>query len=118
MKKRNMYKRLIAKTKSIAKARRIPKSFSKKKNNVFSDTKHIITYLLKMKEDKDYRAMPDFLELLRDEIGLKRMPHFTTINQFALRIKPKWFDALMAELLNSVYSEEAVVVPSMEQVYH
>ena len=109
MKKRNLYKRLIAKTKSICKARRIPKSFSKKNNNVFSNTKHITIYVLKIKEKKDYRDMPDFLELLRNEIGLKRIPHFTTINKFALRIKPRWFDALMEELLNSVYQEEAVI---------
>src|SRR3989344_8582987 len=109
MKKRNLYKRIIAKTKSICKAKRIPKSFSKKKNNVFSNTKHMIIYVLKIKEKKDYRDMPDFLELLRDEIGLKRIPHFTTINKFALRIKPLWFDALMEELLNSVYTEEAVI---------
>jgi hypothetical protein len=109
MKKRNMYKRLIAKTKSICKARRIPKSFSKKNNNVFSNTKHMTIYVLKTKEKKDYRDMPDFLELLKGEIGLKRIPHFTTINKFALRVKPKWFDALMEELLNSVYQEEAVI---------
>ena len=104
-----MYKRLIAKTKSICRARRMPKSFSKKNNNVFSNTKHITIYVLKVKEKKDYRDMPDFLELLRNEIGLKRIPHFTTINKFALRIKPKWFDTLMEELLNSVYQEEAVI---------
>jgi len=76
---------------------------------VFSNTKHITMYVLKIKEKKDYRDMPDFLELLKDEIGLKRIPHFTTINKFALRVKPIWFDALMEELLNSVYTEEAVI---------
>ena len=109
MKKRNLYKRLIARIKSIAKARRVPRSFSKKKNNVFSNTKHITIYVLKEKEGKSYRELIDFIELLRDEIGLERMPHFTTINKFALRVKPIWFDMLMEELLNSVYSEEAVI---------
>lgn len=83
MKRKNLYKRLIAKTRSICKARKIPKSFSKKKNNVFSNTKHITIYLLKIKEKKYYQDMPDFLELLKDEIGLRRIPHFTTINKFA-----------------------------------
>lgn len=109
MKKRNLYKRLIAKTKSICRARRIPRSFSKKKNNVFGNTQHITIYVLKIREKKDYRDMPDFLELLKKEIGLRRIPHFTTINKFALRVKPLWFDALMEELLNSVYQEEAVI---------
>lgn len=34
--------------------------------------------------------MPDFLDLLKDEIGLRRIPHFTTINKFVLRVKPVW----------------------------
>ena len=109
MKKRNVYKRFIAKIKSGCKARRIPKSFSKKKNNVFSNTKHMTMYGLMKKEKKDYRDMPDFLELLRDEIGLPRIPHFTTINKFALRVKPAWFDALIEEIISSVETEEMVM---------
>ncbi|MEK6848349.1 MAG: hypothetical protein AABX65_01825, partial [Nanoarchaeota archaeon] len=77
MKKSNGYKKFIAKVKSACKARRIPKSFSKKNNNVFSNSKHMAMYGLMKKEKKYYRDMPDFLELLRDEIGLKRIPHFT-----------------------------------------
>jgi hypothetical protein len=66
----------------------MPKSFSKKKNNVFSNTKHIVMYVLKIKEKKDYLDMPDFLELLKKEIGLQRIPHFTMINKFALELNP------------------------------
>ena len=65
--------------------------------------------MLKEKEGKSYRELIGFIELLRDEINLERMPHFTKINKFALRVKPIWFDMLMEELLNSVYSEEAVI---------
>ena len=109
MRKKNLYKRLIAKIKSIARSRKIPKSFSKKKNNVFSNTKHIVMYVLMEKEEKHYREMPDFLELLKDEIGLQRMPHFTTINKFALRVKPFWFNQLIEEIVKSVATEEVVL---------
>ena len=109
MKKSNGYKKFIAKVKSACKARRIPKSFSKKNNNVFSNSKHMAMYGLMKKEKKYYRDMPDFLELLRDEIGLKRIPHFTTLNKFALRVKPKWFDALIGEIISSVETEEKVM---------
>ena len=109
MKKRNVYKRFIAKIKSVCKARRIPKSFSKKKNNVFSNSKHMTMYGLMKKEKKDYRDMPDFLELLKNEIGLPRIPHFTTLNKFALRVKPKWFDVLIDEIISSVSTEEMVM---------
>jgi len=109
MKRCNKYKKLIIKIKGIVKSRKIPSSFSKKKNNVFGNVKHIIFWILMQKEKKHYREMPDFLDLLRDEIGLSRIPHFTTINKFALRVKPFWFEELIAEIVKSVATEEALI---------
>ena len=109
MRKSNKYKKLIIRTKGIIRGARIPKSFSKKNNNVFSNEKHIIMQVLMQKEKKHYRDMPDFLELLRSEIGLKKMPHFTTINKFALRIKPCWFEQLIAQIVSTIDSEMAAI---------
>jgi len=109
MKKRNLYKKFIVKIKSVCKARRMPKSFSKKKNNVFSNTKHITMYVLMKKEKKSYREVIDLIDLLKDEISLPRIPHFTTINKFVLRIKPNWFNQLIEEIVKSVRTEESVL---------
>jgi hypothetical protein len=87
MRKSNKYKKLIIRAEEVIRNSRIPKSLSKKKNNVFSNEKHIIMDVLVQKEKKHYRDMPDFLELLKKDIGLKRIPHFTTINKFVLRAK-------------------------------
>lgn len=109
MKKRNLYKKFIAKIKSVCKSRRIPKSFSKKKNNLFSNIKHITMYVLMKKEEKSYREIVELIELLKDEIGLRRIPHFTTINKFALRIKPVWFNSLIDEIIKSVATNDVVL---------
>jgi len=109
MRRSNKYKKLIIRTKGIIRNARIPKSFSKKNNNVFSNETHIIMQVLMQKEKKHYRDMPDFLELLRDEIGLSEMPHFTTINKFALRTKPCWFEQLIAQIAGAINSEMAAI---------
>jgi hypothetical protein len=109
MKKRNKYKRLIAKIKAIVGSRRIPRSFSKKNNNVFSNAKHISMYVLMTKEDKSYREIIDLIDLLKKDIGLQRLPHHTTINKFALRVKPIWFNQIIDEIVRSVSTEEAVL---------
>ena len=77
---------------------------------MFNNEKHIIMQVLRQKEKgKHYRDMPDFLELLKEEIGLRRIPHFTTLNKFALRAKPYWFELLIAQICKSVESEIAAI---------
>ncbi len=88
MRKENAYKKLIKRAKGKIRSARIPRTLSKKNNSVFNNEEQIICYTLMQKEKKHYRDMPDFLELLEKEIGLKRIPHFTTINKFILKAKP------------------------------
>lgn len=99
MKRINSYKKFIQKAKGAIRSSRIPKSFSKKNNNVFSNEKHIIIQVLRQYEKLDYRKTIKFIELLKYEIGLEKIPHFTTINKFALRAKPFWFEQLIAQII-------------------
>ena len=107
MRKINFYKKLIERVKSVVRAARVPKSFSKKNNNVFSNEKHIIMSVLMQLEKKHYRDMPAFLKLLQKEIGLRRIPCFSTINKFVLRIKHLWLEQLIARI---VKSEQACLI--------
>jgi len=109
MKRQNIYKKLIIRAKGLIRKARIPKSFSKRKNNVFSNEKHIIMQILMQYEGLDYRKAVHFVELLKDEIGMPRIPHFTTLNKFALRVKPFWFEQLISQICNSVQSEIAAI---------
>ena len=87
MRKTNIYKKLIIMAKGKIRSARIPKPLSKKNNNVFSNEKHIIMYTL-MRKEKSIIETARFLELLKKEIGLRRILHFTTMNKFVLRAKP------------------------------
>jgi len=101
MEKENVYKKLIQRVKSGVRASRIPRSFSKKKNNVFSNEQHIVIQVLMQLEGKRLRDMPSFLELLQDEIHLARAIHFTTINKFALRVKQTFIETIIARMVKS-----------------
>jgi len=101
MKKQNFYKKLILRVKSAVKASRIPRSFSKKNNNVFSNEQHIIMQVLMQFEGKRFRDMPRFLELIAMELKLSRIPHFSTINKFSMRIKSVFIENLITKLVKS-----------------
>src|SRR3989338_10975373 len=95
------YKKLIDRVKRTVKAARIPSSFSKKKNNVFSNEQHIVIQVLMQLEDKAFRDMPSFLVLLQEELQLARAIHFTTINKFAKRIKQSYLESIIANMVKS-----------------
>ena len=101
MRSNNIYKRLIQRVKSGVRASRIPRSFSKKKNNVFSNEQHIVIQVLMQLEGKALRDMPDFLALLQEELHLARAIHFTTINKFALRVKQTYLESIIANMVKS-----------------
>ncbi len=101
MEKEDRYKKLIQRVKSGVRASRIPRSFSKKKNNVFSNEQHIVIQVLMQLEGKRLRDMPSFLELLQDELHLARAIHFTTINKFALRIKQTFLEMIISRMVKS-----------------
>jgi transposase len=52
-------------------------------------------------EGKRFREMPDFLELLKRELHLKEVPHFSTINKFSLRVKSAFVETLIVKLVKS-----------------
>ena len=109
MRKIDFYKKLIKKIKSVVKATRIPRCFSKKNNNVFSNEQHIVIQVVMQLEKKRVRDMPSFLMLLYYELKLPRIPHFTTINKFALRIKQLWLEAMIASLVRR-YEQTLVAI--------
>lgn len=72
-------------------AKDIPKYFSKFSKKIFCNHQKITLLVLKQKLNTTYR---DLVELLKMSdiplyIGLKRIPHHTTLVKFAKRIKPK-----------------------------
>src|SRR3989338_2499945 len=109
MRSEDFYKKLIQRVKSGVRASRIPRSFSKKKNNVFSNEQHIVIQVLRQLEGKALRDMPSFLTLLQKELHLARAIHFTTINKFALIVKQTILEVIIARMVRSNESSLAAI---------
>ena len=75
----------------------IPRHFSRFSNKIFNNHQHIILLVLKQKLKTTYRGLIEILkvaEILRLAIGLKRIPHHTTLVKFAKKINKKLLNLL------------------------
>jgi len=94
-KEESEYLRFIDKALELCKD--IPRYFSKFSNKVYCNHQKIVLLVLKQKLRTTYR---DLVELLKVSsiplyIGLKKIPHHTTLVKFAKKIKPRLLDLLL-----------------------
>ena len=75
----------------------IPKYSSKFSNKIFCNHQKIILLILKQKLRTTYRDLIELLKITKipELIGLKRIPHHTTLIKFAKKIKPKLLNFLL-----------------------
>ena len=93
--KESKYLKFIDKGLELAKS--IPRYFSKFSNKIFCNHQKIVLLVLKQKLRTTYR---DLIEILKISdiplyLGLKRIPHRTTLIKFAKKIKPGLIDLLL-----------------------
>ncbi|WP_340820853.1 IS5 family transposase [Methanolobus sp. WCC4] len=72
-------------------------------------TQHQLLTLVLLKEylDKGYRDIVEIVEVMdkiKDKIGLKEVPHFTTLHKFITRLKSIYFNGLLYQTLKLFYS--------------
>jgi transposase len=72
-------------------------------------TQHQLLTLVLLKEylDEDYRDIVEIVELMdeiKQRIGLKKVPHFTTLHKFITRLKSIYFSGLLHQTLKLFYS--------------
>ena len=72
-------------------------------------TQHQLMSLVLLKEylNTDYRSIVELVELMdkvRSRIGLKQVPHYTTLHKFVRRIKSVYFNELLKQTLDLFYS--------------
>jgi hypothetical protein len=77
-------------------------------------TQHQLLTILLFKEfrKEDYRTIISDLEemaRIRDALGLKTIPHFTTLQKFFCRIKPAYLDLLFKCTLKRFYTEDGSI---------
>ena len=82
------YIKFIEQGLQVAKA--IPKYFSRFSNKIFSNHQKLILLVLRQKLNSNYRNLIELLKItnIPKIIGLKRIPHFTTLIRFSRKLSP------------------------------
>jgi len=86
----------------ILKRTRYPPRRSKYSNNSYSDHQHVAMLVLRQHFAVSYRDFCEVLEvctLLVNEIGLRRVPHFTTLQKFSSRTETRRLERSLPTLL-------------------
>jgi len=76
----------------------IPLYFSKYANKIYTNHQHIVLVVLKQKLRTTWRDLIEFLKvsIIPHKIGLKNIPHFTTLIKFSKKISPVLVNKLLA----------------------
>ena len=79
-------------------AKAIPEYFSKYSNKIYTNYQHIVLVVLKQKLRTTWRDLVEIIKItiIPDNIGLKRIPHFTTLIKFSKKISPILINDLLA----------------------
>lgn len=82
----------------ILKKARIPKRFSKFSKKIFNNWQHFVLQIFRQHERKSYREFIEWLNFskLQEALSLKRIPHFTTLQKFAVRIGTAFLQKLIS----------------------
>lgn len=83
--------------KALELAKEVPRHFSKFSNKIFCNHQKLVLLVLKQKLRTTYRDLIEFIKASNISIylGLKRIPHHTTLVKFAKKIKPKLINLLL-----------------------
>ena len=75
----------------------IPRHFSKFSNKIFCNHQHIVLLVLKQKLRTTYEDLIEFLKIsdVPKYLGLKRIPHYTTLVKFHKRMNEKLISILI-----------------------
>jgi len=79
---------MVVRMSRVLRRARYPARRSKYANHLYSDRQHVILLALRQHLGRPYRDFCDIMEVsaaLLGEIGLRRMPHWTTLHKFSKR---------------------------------
>lgn len=94
MSKQFSYNNLILEVQRLTEYAKVPKHWSKTRNEVFDVHTICLLYVLFEIEQKDYRLFSVWLEIA-PALGLKRVPHWTTLQKAFRRLPPRLVRKLM-----------------------
>lgn len=79
--------------------KRIPEHFSRYSNKIYSNHQHLLLLVLRQKLRATYVDLIEQLKvsIIPEYIGLRRIPHYTTLVKFAKRVNKKIIDFLLCK---------------------
>ncbi len=95
--------RLVRRQLRILDRARYPRRRSKYANHLYDDRLHIVLLVLRQHFGKSYRDFTDLIEVctpLLEVLGLRRVPHFTTLHKFAARTDTRRLERLLLAFLD------------------
>jgi len=95
--------------KAALKRARFPLRRSKYSDHVYDDQQHVILLVLRQYFGMSYREFCDLMEvctLLLEELGLDKVPHWTTLQKFSLRTDMRRLERLLLAFLEEVDVQE------------
>lgn len=96
--RQNKLLRIVRRQMRILKRARYPLRRSKYANHIYDDRQHVILLALRQHFKKSYRDFCDTMQvctLILDELGLTRVPHWTTLQKFSARADTKRLERLL-----------------------
>jgi transposase len=94
--------RIVRRQKRVLRRARYPLRGSRYANHLYTDHQHVILLALRQHFRKSYRDFCDMIEVctaLLDELGLKRVPHWTTLQKFSKRADTRRLERLLLVFL-------------------
>jgi hypothetical protein len=86
----------------VLKRARYPLRRSKYANHLYTDHQHVVLLALRQHFRKSYRDFCEMMEVcteILDELGLRRVPHWTTLNKFSKRAETRRLERLLLRFL-------------------
>lgn len=102
--KANQHKlvRIVRRQKRVLRRARYPLRGSRYANHLYTDHQHVVLLALRQHFRKPYRDFCDMIELctpILKELGLRRVPHWTTLQKFSRRADTRRLERLLLGFL-------------------
>ena len=94
--------RIVRRQKRVLRRARYPLRGSKYANHLYTDHQHVVLLALRQQFRKSYRDFCELLEVcteILDELGMKKVPHWTTLHKFSKRANTRRLERLLLGFL-------------------
>jgi len=98
-KKEKKYIKLVKKILICLKRLRVRRFNSKFSKKIFNNWVHIVLLALRQRMDKSYREFCDVMDVcteILNLLGIKKAPHFTTLQKAAKRLRASFLERIMS----------------------